>query len=274
MQVGALAAANQGIVEEKNQSLNTRRDNVRFIITLWSCLDFRLVHNEIANVVKTRQKLDIIAEKVTLNHRFTSGVMNMKKFILIGISSLALSFGAGQLANASTVDFETASNGISSPLVTAGFSFDVARITSGNCSTNGGHCLALNPAKGQSLADYSVMTLVGGGAFDLTSIWFNLLGNTSELAITGYDAFGAVVNSVLYDTATYANNTGHTVNFGGLFNGIFSAEFTNPGTGNVRVDDINASAVSEVPLPAALSFVLMGLAGLVGLRRFGKPRTV
>lgn len=197
----------------------------------------------------------------------------IRKVMLIGVTSLTLAFGNALMGTAATVDYETAPVGVSSPLLTAGFSFDVARIVSGNCSTNPGRCLALNPARGQSLADYSVMSLAGGGAFDLTSIWFNLLGQTAELAITGYDLLGAVVNTVLYDTAAFAKNTGHTVNFGGLFDGIFSVSFTNPGTGNVRVDDINATAISEVPVPAALGLGLMGLAGLAGLRRFGKSRS-
>lgn len=189
----------------------------------------------------------------------------MNKLVALAAAACIAGFGLTSSAGAVTVDFTGASSG--SPLVTAGFSFDVARIVSGNCSTNPGACLALNPARGQSAADYSVMTLVGGGAFNLTSVWFNLLGNTSELAITGYDAFGAVVNTVLYDTSGFAKNTGHTVNFGGIFDGIFAASFTNPGTGNVRVDDINASAVAAVPLPAAGGLLIAAMAGMGMLRR-------
>lgn len=174
---------------------------------------------------------------------------------LIAGSVLAL-VTAGSL-QAATIDFTGATNG--APLVTGGFSFDVASIDSGNCGVLK-PCLALGPG------DSTVMTLVGGGAFDLTSLWFKLLGQPSALVITSYDAFDAILQSVSYNPI---HNTGDTLTFAGLFDGIFKVKFTDTGKGNVRIDDLNATAVAAVPLPAAGGLLI---AAMAGLGMFGRRR--
>lgn len=177
--------------------------------------------------------------------------MNLRQRVtrLIAGSVFALAC-AGNL-QAATIDFTGASNG--SPLVTGGFSFDVASIDSGNCGILK-PCLALGPG------DSTEMTLVGGGAFDLTSLWFKVLGQPSELAITSYDALGAILNTVSYNPV---HNTGDTLTFAGLFDGIFKVKFTDIGKGNIRIDDLNASAVvAAVPLPAAGGLLMVAMAGL------------
>lgn len=175
---------------------------------------------------------------------------------LIAGSVLALmSIGSVQAA---TIDFTGASNG--APLVTGGFSFNVASIDSGNCGILK-PCLALGPG------DSTEMTLLGGGAFDLASLWFKSLGQPSALVITSYDAFGAILQSLTYNPV---HNTGDTLTFAGLFDGIFKVKFTDGGRGNIRIDDLNASAVAAaVPLPAAGGLLI---AAMAGLGMFGRRR--
>lgn len=186
--------------------------------------------------------------------------MNLRQNMmrLIAGSALALICAGG--IQAATVDFNGVPNGVSSPLVTDGFSFDVARIVNGNCAAL--DCLALNPEHGKSPADFDVMTLVGGGAFNLTSLWFKLLGGPASLVITSYDSLGGVLNTATYTGPIYAHNTGYTLNFAGLFDNVAAISFTNTGNGNVRVDDINASPVAGVPLPAAGGLLMVAMAGL------------
>lgn len=190
---------------------------------------------------------------------------NMRRLIA-GSALVLMSMGGIQAA---TVDFNGSPNGVSSPLVTGGFSFDVARIVNGNCATL--ECLALNPAKGQSAADFVVMTLdaVTPTAFNLSSVWLYLTGTQSNLVVTGYDAMGAILNSATYTSPAFPNNAGGTLNFAGLFDNVFSISFTNTGKGNVRVDDINAAAIATVPLPAAGGLLI---AAMAGLGMFGRRR--
>lgn len=190
---------------------------------------------------------------------------NIKR--LIAASAFAL-LGAGCI-QAATVDFDGSPNGVSAPLVTDGFSFDVARIVNGNCAAL--ECLALNPQRGSSAADFVVMSAVDGEAFDLTSLWFKLLGGPASLVVTGYDSMGTILNTATYSDPPYDHNTGYTIDFAGLFDDVFSVSYTNIGTGNVRVDDINASPVAPVPLPAAGALLL---AGVIGLSLFGRRRSV
>ncbi len=187
--------------------------------------------------------------------------MNLRQNMrcLIAGSALALLSAGG--IQAATVDFDGTQS--ASPLVTDGFSFDVARIVTGNCAAL--ECLALNPAKGQSAADFVVMTLdaITPTAFNLSSVWLYLTGTKSNLVVTGYDAMGAILNSATYSSPAFPHNTGGTLNFAGLFDNVFSISFTNTGRGNVRVDDINASAVAAaVPLPAAGGLLIAAMAGL------------
>lgn len=171
-----------------------------------------------------------------------------------------LAMGSVGAASAATVDFNGSPNGVSSPLVSDGFSFDVARIVNGPCAEL--DCLALNPERGQSAADFDTMTLVGGGAFNLTSVWLYLAGTTSNLVVTSYDALGGILDTATYTSPPIPQNTGFTLDFAGLFDNVFAVSFTNTGTGNVRVDDINASAVSAVPVPAAAGLLALALGGL------------
>ncbi|MES2434928.1 MAG: VPLPA-CTERM sorting domain-containing protein [Pseudomonadota bacterium] len=197
--------------------------------------------------------------------------MNFKQNMrcLIAGSALALASAGG--IQAATVDFNGSPNGVTSPLVSDGFSFDVARIVNGNCAAL--DCLALNPEHGNSAADFVIMTLdaITPTAFNVTSVWLYLTGTQSNLVVTGYDAMGAILNTATYTSPGFPHNTGDTLNFAGLFDNVFSISFTNTGKGNVRVDDINASAVAAaaVPLPAAGGLLI---AAMAGLGMFGRRR--
>lgn len=185
--------------------------------------------------------------------------MKLRQKVMHLIAGSALAVMCVGSLQAATVNFDGATNG--EPLVTGGFSFDVARIVSGNCGINK-PCLALGPN------DSTVMTLFGGGAFNLSSLWFKNLGQPSSLLITSYDVLGGILNSIAYPSV---HNAGDTLTFAGLFDGIFKVRFTDSGEGNIRIDDINASPVPmpPVPLPAAGGLMLAAMAGLgmLGRRR-------
>ena len=187
----------------------------------------------------------------------------MFKFASALMVGAIVSFGSA--ATAATIDFSTASNGPNTPYVEDGLSFDIARIVSGNCSTNGDHCLALNDN------EVSVLTKVGGGTFSLASFWFELLGR------------GKGGREPILNTLTIMSNLGGLLNLGvlefdhndggqvfdltllPLFQNVTSLIFTTTDGGNVRVDDlVLAGGPSQVPLPAGGALLLMALAG-VGL---------
>ena len=146
----------------------------------------------------------------------------------------------------------------------AGFLFTLVRIVDGNCVTNSTKCLAFNDK------DSTTMTLVGGGTFSLTSIWFQLLGKGSVTTLT----VASPSASKSFKTADFAHNTGFTANFGTFFTDVTSILFSSTaqkGSGNLRIDDIVATAtpMAPVPLPAAAGLLVMALGGMgfVGRRR-------
>lgn len=167
-------------------------------------------------------------------------------------------------AQAATVAFDSASTGPS--WIESGFEFAPVRIVSGNCGISKA-CLALNKN------EVTTMTLVGGGTFTLTSLYFELLGqsNFTTMNVTSTGPAGVVALS----TVSVAHNTGYIANFGTLFSNVTSIIFTNAsgnrGGGNVRIDDIVATAtpIAPVPLPAAAGLLVMALGGMgfVGRRR-------
>lgn len=191
--------------------------------------------------------------------------MMITSFVKTVAVSAAIALGSVGAVSAATVDFDGSPNGVSTSLVSDGFSFDVARIVNGNCAAL--DCLALNPDRGQSAADYSVMTSVLGGAFNLVSAYLYLAGTDSNLVVTGYDAMGDALNTMTYTSPPFPQNLGGILNFGGLFDNVFAVSFTNTGTGNVRVDDINTSTIATVPVPGALGLMAMALGGLGLVRR-------
>ncbi len=147
------------------------------------------------------------------------------------------------------------------PYIESGFSVDVARIVNGNC--NVAPCLALNTN------ETSVLTRVGGGVFDLTSFWFQILGQPATLTVQAYNG-ATLVDQVDLLESVYPHNNGGQV-FSYLFSNVTSISFHDSGRGNIRIDDANVN-VSAVPIPAALPLLATGLAalGFAGRRRKAK----
>lgn len=176
----------------------------------------------------------------------------MKKAGLVKFSSaMAVALMAASLANAGTIDFGSGTG--TNPYVEDGFSFTPNRIVNGNCDP-AGPCLGLNNNQ------TAVMTFAGG-AFTLQSIHFSLLGNGSSNTLTVFET-GNALNTISFSVYAYTHNTYYTELFASQFAGVSSITFASSAGGNVRIDNVEASAV---PLPATgflLSSCLMGLIGL------------
>lgn len=153
-------------------------------------------------------------------------------------------------SNAVTVSFGKADV---DPYLENGFSFNVARIVTGNCSLT--PCMALNTN------ETSVLSRVGGGLFSLNSFWYKIFGGPATLVVKSFNGAN-IAEQFTFSGVVQGPNNGQTFNH--LFNNVTSISFQNAGRGNVRIDDLNLSIPnsSVVPVPAALPLFLTGMAGL------------
>jgi hypothetical protein len=146
------------------------------------------------------------------------------------------------------------------PYVESGFTIDVARITTGNCDV-GSPCMGLNNNESSTLSK------VGGGTFTLNSFWFEFLGNIGTLTLTPFTGSTAGTPVSLTEATFGSNDGGQT--FSTAFTNITSIVFAVIGTGNVRIDDINAlaseNAPGTAPLPSTLWLLGSVLAGGAGV---------
>jgi hypothetical protein len=190
---------------------------------------------------------------------------------MFGLKALKTVAAAGALAlmasgaQASVVNFsDGVGNNQANTYVEDGFLFEGVRLVSGNCFndpvTNPESCAAENRN------ELIRMTRVDGSAFDLTSIWFQILGqgNGASNGFLIQDMINGI--SAVFTQPTYLTNEGYTVTltqFMGVTELFFSSS---PDPGNLRIDNVGA-APSAVPVPAA-GFLLIGaLGGLAALRR-------
>jgi hypothetical protein len=140
------------------------------------------------------------------------------------------------------------------PYVESGFTIDVARIVGGNCAV--APCMALNKN------EISNLSRIGGGLFSLTSFFLKTEGNPAQLTVTSF------LNGIAQLTKIYDVPKKTSITITDLFVDATSISFANSGTGNIRIDDLNASIpVSAVPLPAGLPLLISGLFGLGMLKR-------
>ncbi len=179
--------------------------------------------------------------------------MSVRNFLKTTFVCASFAVMAPSLASALALNFNGTSSG--TPLVMGAFQIDDARITNGNCNVL--DCLALNKN------ETSILTRVDGAAFTLTSIWFQLLGNTADLKITGSN----ILASVTLSSPPLNNNFAYTAIFGGNFANVTSVIFSNIGKGNIRIDDITIVDVAAVPLPAGAGLLIAALGSLGVMRR-------
>lgn len=178
----------------------------------------------------------------------------MKKASLAKLSAaIVATLLAANIVSAATIDFGSGTG--TNPYVEDGFSFTPSRLVNGNCDP-AGPCLGLNNNQ------TAVMTFAGG-AFTLQSVHFSLLGNGSSNTLTVYET-GNVSNAISFSASAYTHNTYYTELFTNQFLGVTSITFASSNGGNVRIDNVEASAV---PLPAAGWLLSSGLVGLIGLSR-------
>lgn len=166
-----------------------------------------------------------------------------------------LALGVGG-ASASTVNFDSGPNGPQTPYIENGYSFDYVRVVGGPCAV--GDCAALNRR------ETSVLTQVGGGSFDLTSIWFYLNGRGGRNLLSIFDTNDTTHRFDLTQ-ADYNTNTGYDIGLD--FTDVTSITFVSgKNKGNARFDNLGLTP-SAVPLPAGGLLLLGALAGLAALRR-------
>lgn len=177
--------------------------------------------------------------------------------------------GAG--ASAAVIDFDNATLGTHTNYVEDGFSFDKVRVVRAYCQGTPKNCGSENQFIDSTLAR------VGGGLFDLTSMWISLVAQTPITLVTDRGSASFGVGSV-FGNQTIEINKGHVLDFSasGIFDNIrflkiVDATLGTPGTGvfkgNLRFDDITLAEVAPVPLPAAGILLLAGLGGLAMVRR-------
>lgn len=159
-------------------------------------------------------------------------------------------------APAATVNFDGAPAGVVSPLIVGDFEFTTPRIVNGNCGVDN-PCLALNDN------ETTIMTLVSGGLFSLTSMWFQLLGKGTDNTLIITADTGATAT---FPETDYPHNNGFTIDFAGLFDNVSSITFSTVNGGNVRIDDLDATP-APVPVPAAIWMLLAGMGGIAAVRR-------
>lgn len=182
--------------------------------------------------------------------------MNLLKTTLAG-AALAVLGGA---ASAATVTFDGASAGNHTNYTEAGFVFDEIRINNGNCDSASGQ-----PCGAENKNETSTMTRVGGGTFDMVSMWFQLLGKSTPMTLTTDHG------SLSFGDAWGHNDGGHVVELpllSTIFTNITFLTITDAplGKGNLRFDDLTM-AVAPVPLPATGLLLLAGVGGIAALRR-------
>ena len=185
----------------------------------------------------------------------------MKK-VLMASAMLACMSGAAMAATVNDlVDFNggDSTGGSVKTYTEAGFSFYDSRIVGGPCAETGADkCAALNPH------EVTVLTYGDGETFDLTSVWFTLLGKSKDgsNALSIYDTLDPT-HRYDFTQPDYAHNEDYIVGLD--FFGVTSITFESAGTsnkGNARFD-----FVSAVPVPAGGLLLLAALGGLAGLRR-------
>ena len=176
---------------------------------------------------------------------------------IASLTAAALLAMAGTAASAATITFDGMSSGTN--VQTGDFVFSDLRVVSGNCAA--GRCGAENDNES------TVLSTISGSVFDVSSMWFQLLGRGNGNAMT----LSTDKNTIGYDFASpnYQHNTGYTLNladamFNGDFSGISWLSIATSGGGNIRFDNLQ---VAPVPLPAAGLMLLAGVGGLAALRR-------
>lgn len=174
-------------------------------------------------------------------------------------------------ASAAVIDFDNATLGTHTNYVEDGFAFDKLRVVRAYCTGAPKNCGSEN-----QFVD-STLTRVGGGLFDLTSMWISLVAQTPITLVTDRGSVSFGLGSLIGGQTIEANK-GYVLDLSsdGLFDNISFLKIVDvtlgtPGTGvfkgNLRFDDINVTEVAPVPLPAAGVLLLAGLGGLAMVRR-------
>lgn len=200
--------------------------------------------------------------------------------------------GSAVAAVATTITFDSAVGGNpNTPYVENGFSFVP------NQGTNDVKCFSNGCLKEVQQGVVTTMTKVGGGAFDLTGFYFNLIGQgtrprgVNDITVTGTFAnnsttslvfkIGDLLNSFTNAAVTPATNPsltniafnqGYLVSIlNGVFNNVVSVSWTTNSTGvqsaQARLDNVTVADPAPVPVPAAGLMLLGGLAAMGMARR-------
>lgn len=179
----------------------------------------------------------------------------------------------GVSASAAVIDFTAASLGTHTGYVEDGFAFDKVRVVSASCASKAKqNCGAENAFRD------TTMTRVGGGNFNLNSLWFSIVSPASPLKLVsdkGSVTFGIgdILGSLSIEMAKgYVTDLSENSAFKNIsFLKIVDLSLGETGTGhfkgNLRFDDLDVTEVAPVPLPAAGVLMLAGLGGFAMVRR-------
>lgn len=176
---------------------------------------------------------------------------------------------------ATIITFDAHPPDFSTPIFDSGFQFDFNASGWGVFGPGSGACCNVNyngtPALfadgDRSDVATAVMTMVGGGAFDVSSLDASVywIGASGQLNLIGQLEGGGTVTTTLDVTSTWASFS--LSNFNNLVSLTFQDSqhggfLVAPGFG---IDNINTAA--STPEPATLALLASGMLGLAGMRR-------
>lgn len=166
-------------------------------------------------------------------------------------AAVLLTVGAATAASAVTYDFDTS---------LVGFSGTGGQIVSGNGCFSG-DCLQINSQNGPFELSYSM------GTFSALSFLYRGDGSGSEITVSSTSGGPALS----FSSTLFVDNPGGGQDiYKGVFTptltGLTSLFFDSTGNGTVRIDNIEVTPASPIPLPAT-GLLLLGGLGIMGLRR-------